>query len=133
MVGPNGIIDFFLHPTFNFITSSVTNPSPIFNPLTGTTVLTPSVGLASSFGIVWAVSFAPAQAGQTLGVLPTYEDRVFDLVVTHTLASGLVVVSQRFDTHESNGILFWENLLPSNVTIEVFPHFELTVEWLIGI
>jgi hypothetical protein len=134
MTGPNGIIDFFLHPTFNLITSSVTNPTVIPNPLSGpSNVLVASVGLASSFGIVWAVSFAPPKAGVTLGVLPTYEDRVIDLIITHELNSGLVVVSQRFDSHESNGILFWEHLLPSAVAIDVFPNYELTVEWLIGI
>jgi hypothetical protein len=133
MVGPNGIIDFFLHPTFNLITSSTTNPTTIPNPLSGSVVLTASVGLASSFGIVWAVSFAPPKAGVELGVLPRYEDRVLDLVVTHTLSSGLVVVSQRFDSHESNGILFWENLLPTSVALHIFPNYQLTVEWLVGV
>jgi len=133
VTGPNGIIDFFLHPTFNFLTTSTSSPTDIVNPLTGSTVLAPTAGLAASFGIVWAVSFAPPFAGRTPGLLPIYEDKVFDLIVTHTLASGLVVVTQRFGTHESNGILFWEHLLPSNVLINVFPNFQLIVEWLIGI
>jgi hypothetical protein len=132
MTHPNGIIDFFLHPTFNFLTSSTTNPSVIANPLSGTNVLAATVGIASSFGIVWGTT-APPQAGFTVGVLDTFEFRVFDLAVFHTLASGLVVVSQRFQTHESNGILFWENLVPTNVSIEITPGFQLTVEWIIGI
>jgi len=126
-----GVIEHFLHPSFRELTSSVTRPTFIPNPLRGTVTLEPGAFLIVSYGIVWAVSFAPPQAGVELGVLPTYEDRVFDLVVTHTLDSGLVVVSQRFSTHESNGILFWENLLPTNVTLSIFPNFELTVEWLV--
>ncbi len=140
MTGPNGIIDFVLHPSFNFMTTSTSIPSTIVNPLVGTAVLSagptpPGIPdpLSVSYGIVWAVSFAPPFAGVTLGALPTYQDRVFDLVVTHTLSSGLVVVTQRFSTHQSNGILFWENLLPSNVLIDVFPNFEVTLEWLIGV
>jgi hypothetical protein len=115
------------------MTSSVTNPTPIFNPLTGNVVLTPSVGIAGSFGFVWAVSRVPPFAGFAIGALPTYEDRVFDLVVTHTLGSGLVVVTDRFSTHESNGLFFWSHALPSNALFSVFPNFELTVEWVIGV
>jgi len=129
----NGVVDFFLHPTFNLLTTSVTNPTGIFNPLTGNVVLTPSVGISASFGFVWAVSSAPPRAGVTLGALPTYEDRVFDLVVTHTLGSGLVVVTDRFSTHESNGLFFWSHALPDAALFSVFPNFELAVEWVIGV
>ena len=133
MSGPNGVIDFFLHPTFNLITSSVASPSAIPNPLSGHNVLTSSSGPASSFGVVCAVSLAPPKAGLTLGTIISYEDPVSSWTVFHTLASGLVVVTQRFVTHEANYILFWDHALPSTVTLDVFPNFEVTCEWLIGI
>ena len=134
MVGVNGVIDFFLHPTFAQLTSSTTSPSTISNPVTGRgNVLASSAGLAPSFGIVWAVSFAPPFAGRNVATLPDFEDTVFELWVEHTLSSGLVIVSQRFASKAENGILMWENLLPSSVIVDVFPNFELTLEWLIGI
>jgi hypothetical protein len=133
MTGPNGVIDFFLHPTFNLITSSTTSPSVIANPLSGNNVLTSSVGLATSFGVVCAVSLAPAKAGLTLGTIVSYEDPVSVWTVFHTLASGLVVVTQKFVSHEANYILFWDHALPSSVTLDVFPNFEVTVEWLVGV
>jgi hypothetical protein len=129
-----GVIDFFLHPKFGLMTSSVTNPSVIFNPLTGLgNVLTASVGLASSYGIVYAVSLVPPFAGKTNNTFPTFEDTVFRLWVTHTLSSGLVIINQQVESSEQNGIVLWDNLLPSSVVIDVFPNFELTVEWLVGV
>ena len=128
-----GVIDFFLHPPLGLITSSTTSPSSIANPLTGHNVLSSSVGLASSFGVVCAVSLAPPKAGLTIGTVTDYEDPVSTWTVFHTLASGLVVVTQRDIFHDANYILFWDNLLPSTVIVDVFPNFELTVEWLIGI
>jgi hypothetical protein len=128
-----GVIDYFLRPKFGLITSSVTSPSAIANPVTGlNNVLAASVGLASSYGLVWAVSLVPAHSGRTVNTFPTFEDRVFSLWVTHTLASGLVVITQQMETYEQNGIVLWDNLLPSSVVVDVFPHFELTMEWLIG-
>lgn len=127
-----GVIDFFLHPPLGLITSSTTNPSTISNPLTGHNVLSSSVGLASSFGVNCAVSLAPPAAGLTLGTVIDYEDPVSVWTVFHTLASGLVVVTQREVFHDANYLLFWQIALPSNVIVDVFPNFELTVEWLIG-
>jgi hypothetical protein len=128
-----GVIDFFLHPPLGVITSSTTSPSAIANPLSGHNVLAASVGLASSFGVVCAVSLAPARAGLTLGTLIDYEDPVSTWNVFHTLASGLVVVTQRVVRSDANYIMFWDYLLPTNVIVDVFPGFELTVEWLIGV
>jgi len=133
VVTVNGVIDFFLHPTFNLITSSTTSPSVIPNPLHGHNVLTASAGLASSFGVVCAVSLVPPAAGRIPGTVIEYEDPVSVWTVFHTLASGLVVVTQRAVFHDANYILFWENALPSTAIIDVFPNFEVTAEWLIGI
>ena len=133
MTRPSGIIDFFLHPTFNLITSSTTSPSVIANPLSGHNVLTASAGLTSSFGVVCAVSLHPAKAGLIPGSVDEYEEPVSVWTVFHTLASGLVVVTQRAVFHDANYILFWENALPSAVILDVFPNFEVTVEWMVGI
>lgn len=133
MPNVNGVVDFFLHPTFNLITSSVTSPSVIPNPLTGHNVLTSTVGLATAFGVVCAVSLAPLKAGLTPGTVTDYEDPVSVWTVFHTLASGLVVVTQREVFHDANYILFWDHALPATVIVDVFPNFELTVEWLVGI
>lgn len=128
-----GVIDFFLHPKFGFMTSSTTSPSAIANPVTGRgNVLAASVGLASSYGVVYAVSLAPIFAGRSVATFPQYEDLAFELWVTHTLASGLVVVNQHVQSAESNGIVLWDNLLPSSCVVDVFPGFEVTIEWLIG-
>jgi hypothetical protein len=128
-----GVIDYFLRPKFGLITSSTTSPSAIFNPVTGLgNVLAASVGLASSYGLAWAVSLVPPYSGRTVSTFPTFEDSVFRLWVTHTLASGLVVVTQQLETHEQNGIVLWDNLLPSSIVVDVFPNFELTLEWLVG-
>src|SRR6266496_3569932 len=128
-----GVIAYFLQPKFGFITSSTTSPSAITNPVTGRgNVLAASVGLASSFGLVYAVSLAPARAGRSVATFPAYEDLAFELWVTHTLASGLVVITQHVMSSESNGIVLWTNLLPSSCVVDVFPGFELTLEWLIG-
>jgi hypothetical protein len=128
-----GVIDFFLHPGFGFMTSSVTNPSLIVNPLTGLgNVLAASVGLATSYGIVYAVSLVPEKAGRTNNTFPTFEDTVFKLWVTHTLASGLVIINQQLESAEQNGIVLWDNLLPSSIVVDVFPNFELSLEWLVG-
>src|ERR1044072_9191226 len=105
MVGVNGVIDFFLHPTFAQLTSSTTSPSTISNPVTGR-------------GIVWALSFAPAFAGRNVAKLPDFEDTVFELWVEHTLSSGLGIVSQRVASKAENGILMWENRLPSQAMVE---------------
>jgi len=129
----SGVVDFFLHPTFNLITSSTTSPSAITNPLSGHNVLTSSVGLSSSFGVVCAVSLAPPKAGLTIGTVNEYEDPVSTWTVFHTLASGLVVVTQRDVFADANYILFWQHALPSTVILDVFPNFQVTVEWLIGI
>jgi hypothetical protein len=133
MPGTAGVIDFFLHPTLNLITSSTTSPSAIANPLTGHNVLAASVGLSSSFGVVCAVSLAPPEAGLTLGTINRYEDPVSVWTVFHTLASGLVVVTQRAVIADANYLLFWDVALPTNVIVDVFPNFELTVEWLVGV
>jgi len=128
------VIEYFLRPKFGFITSSTTSPSAIVNPVTGRgNVLSASVGLASSFGLVYAVSLAPPQAGRSVATFPQYEDLAFELWVTHTLASGLVVITQHVQSRQANGIVLWENLLPSSCLVDVFPNFQLTLEWLIGI
>ncbi len=128
------VINYFLHPKFGFITSSTTSPSVIVNPVTGRgNALAASVGLASSHGMVWAVSLSPPKAGRTVATFPDYEDLAFELWVTHTLASGLEVITQHEQHHEANGIVLWENLLPSSCIVDVFPNFELILEWLIGI
>jgi len=133
MPSTSGVIDYFLHPGFGFITSSTTSPSHITNPVTGRgNVLAASVGLASSYGLVFAVSLAPAKAGRSVATFPQYEDLAFELWVTHTLASGLVIIDQHEQSNESNGIVLWRDLLPSSVVVDVFPNFELTLEWLIG-
>jgi hypothetical protein len=116
------------------MTSSTSNPSIIPNPVTGRgNVLVSGVGLANSYGLVYAVSRAPIKAGKTVATFPYYEDQVFELWVTHTLGSGLVIISQHFATRESNGIVLWENLLPSSIVVDVFPNYEVTLEWLVGI
>lgn len=131
---PAGVIDYFLHPPFGLTTSSTTNPSVITNPLTGlNNILLSTVGLASSFGIVWAVSFAPAHSGHTVNTFKTYEDVAFRAWQLHTLASGLVVISDQFQSSEQNGIHLWNNALPSSIVLDIFPNFELTVEWLVGV
>src|SRR5216684_3511132 len=128
-----GVIDYFLRPKFAFITSSTSSPSAIVNPVTGRgNVLAASVGIASSFGLVYAVSLAPTFAGRSVATFPQYEDLAFELWVTHMLASGLVVITQHVQSREANGIVIWENLLPSSCIVDVFPFFELTLEWLIG-
>jgi hypothetical protein len=115
------------------MTSSVGSPSPIFNPITGLgNVLASSVGLATSYGVVYAVSLVPPFAGKTNNTFPTFEDTAFKLWVTHTLASGLVIINQQVESHEQNGIVLWDNLLPSTIVVDVFPNFELTLEWLVG-
>jgi len=128
-----GVIDYFLRPKFGFMTSSTTSPSVIFNPITGrTNVLAASVGLASSYGLVFAVSLAPDRAGRSVASFVQYEDLTFELWVLHTLGSGLVIITQHVQSSESNGIVIYENALPSTVVVDVFPGFELTLEWLIG-
>ena len=134
MPSTSGVIDFFLHPPFGLMTSSVNNPTPIFNPITGRgNVLTASVGLANSYGIVWAVSLDPPYAGRNVASIPSYEDPVFELWLTYTLSSGLVIIAQHLVSHQANGIMLWDSVLPSSVLLDVFPNFELTVEWLVGI
>jgi hypothetical protein len=103
-----GVIDFFVRAKFGLITSSVTSPSVIFNPVSGLgNVLVASAGLASSYGLVYAVSLAPPFAGRTANTFPTFEDMAFRIWVTHTLASGLVVITQQFESREQNGIVLW--------------------------
>lgn len=132
MANPSSVIDFFLHPKFGFITSSTSSPSTITNPLTGFNTLAASVGLSSSFGITWAVNTPPPAAGWDNGIIRDWEDRLFQLVVFHTLASGQTVATQQFETHADSGILFWENQLPTSVQIEIFPNFSIDFSWLIG-
>ncbi len=128
-----GVIDYFLRPKFRFVTSSTSSPSAIANPVTGRgNALAASVGLASSYGLVCAVSYAPPFAGRTVGTLVTYEDPVLELWVTHTLASGLAVVTQHEKFGDQNRIVLWENLLPSSVLVDVWPNYEATLEWLVG-
>lgn len=133
MTRPSSVIDFFLHPTFNLLTTSTTSPSVMPSPLSGTNVLNASVGIASSFGMFWTVTLAPPFAGRTLGVIDVFEDPVFDLVVEHTMASGLVVPTQRLTSSDTHGLVMWANLLPTQVTVKVFPGFELGAAWVIGI
>jgi hypothetical protein len=129
-----GVIDYFLRPKFGFMTSSTTSPSVVANPITGRgNVLAASAGLASSFGIVYAVSLAPPFAGRSVATFVQYEDLALELWVQHTLASGLVICTQHVQTREQNGIILWENLLPSTVLLDVFPNFQVTVEWLVGV
>jgi hypothetical protein len=133
VVNVNGVIDFFIHPSFAQLTSSTTSPSLMPSPLSGTNTLNASVGIASSFGMFWTVTAFPPFAGRRLGVIDEFEDLVFDMVVQHTLASGLTVVSQRFQSSDTEGIVLWQNLLPTQVIVKVFPFFELGAAWLIGI
>lgn len=133
MPSVNGVIDYFLHPSFNFITSSVTSPSAITNPYTGTNTLAATVGLSSSFGLTWAVHTPPPSAGFRLGTMKVWDDRLLQVVVFHTLASGEVVASQIFESFNDSGILFWENLIPTAVIVDVFPNFSVDFSWLIGI
>lgn len=129
-----GVIDYFLRPKFGFMTSSTSSPSSLSNPFSGrNNVLASSAGLASSFGLVYAVSAAPAFAGRSVATFPQFEDLAFELWVTHTLSSGLVIITQHVQSSESNGIVLWDNLLPSTCIVDVFPNFQLTLEWLIGI
>jgi hypothetical protein len=129
----NGVIDFFLHPTFAQLTTSTTSPSLMPSPLSGTNVLNASVGIASSFGMFWTVTLQPPFAGKRLGVIDEFEDLVFDLVVEHTLVGGLTVPTMRFQSSDTHGIVLWSNLLPTQVTVKVFPGFELGAAWIIGI
>lgn len=135
MPSTSGVIDYFLHPRFGLVTSSAASPSHIANPVSGRgNVLSPSTGpLSGSYGLVFAVSLHPAFAGLSVGTFPNFEDVVFELWVTHTLASGLVVITQHEQHREQNGIVLWEELIPSAVVVDVFPGFELTLEWLIGV
>jgi len=128
------VIDYFLRPKLGFTTSSTTSPSALANPFTGRgNVLAASAGIASSYGLVYAVSLAPPGAGHSVATIKQYEDLAFELWVTHTLASGLVVVTQHEQAFEANGLFFWEIALPSTVLVDVFPNFEVTLEWLVGI
>lgn len=128
-----GVIDYFLHPKYGFMTSSTTSPSVITNPVSGRgNVLTASVGLAASYGLVCAVSLVPPFAGRDLATFPNYEDLAFELWVTHTLASGLVIITQHVQVREQNVTILWDNLLPSSCVVDVFPNFQVTLEWLIG-
>jgi len=129
-----GVIDYFLHPKFGFMTSSTTSPSVIANPVSGRgNVLAASVGLASSYGLVCGVSLVPAQSGRSVATFPQYEDLAFELWVTHTLASGLVIITQHEQIREQNSTVLWEELLPSSCVVDVFPGFQVTLEWLVGI
>jgi hypothetical protein len=132
-----GVIDYFLSPRFAFVDSSVTQPSLIPNPVSGrNNVFAASVGPGfrqSAYGVVFAVSLAPAHAGRSVATFPQYEDLAFELWVTHTLASGLVIVTQHEQSKESNGIILFQHLLPSSIVVDVFPHFEVTLEWLVGL
>ena len=83
--------------------------------------------------IAWAVSFEPPYAGRNVASIPAYEDPVFELWLTYTLQSGLVIIAQHMVTHQGNGIMLWDQVLPSSVLVDVFPNFELTLEWLVGI
>jgi hypothetical protein len=133
MASSNGLIDFFLHPTYAQLQSSTTVPTTLTNPFTGGGVIIPSAGISTAFGLAWQVVTDPPHAGRNNGALLEYSDRVLQLACEYTLHDGSLVFTQLLETQIETGIYIFEQLLPTQVLYFVFPGFAVDFTWLIGI
>ena len=132
---PTGLIDFAIHPVFGQLVQSTVSPTPLFNPYpTGQWILFPQSGspplLHVAYGVFWTVVTDPPDASRVYGNLLEYGDRFMQIVAEYTLHDGSLVYSQIVDMHIETGVYLFEQLLPSQLLVYIWPGFEVSLTWL---
>jgi len=127
-----GIIDFALHPPLGLLSSTLDTGGPFTGYGTRTTIAGSPV--ANTYGMLAVVSGTiPAGLGYYLG-WPSdtglfdgrvYEDRLFQVVVQHQLASGLWVTTQEVNSHKLGEIILWDVALPGRIGYWCLPYVSI--------
>jgi hypothetical protein len=117
-------------PPINTLALSTSSPIALSNPYSGTGALDLSGAGAVAKGMQWQVASAPSGAGETLGFLPTYEERVLQLVAYFLLADSSLVPEIPTDTHSAQGIIRFGGR-PDHIDYWVTPGFTVNLWWLI--
>jgi len=123
-----GVIEQFLHPPLQVLTPYVDTNAPY----SGNVTLTNWSGgaIANTFGVIANVPGPiPSELGYTIGWEPggspqggsEYEERLFQLVVQHQLASSAWVTTQVIDSHHLGVTVLWDVALPGRLGIYTLP------------
>lgn len=84
-----------------------------------------------AFGVMYSVLTEPVGVGSVVGGVTTFEDRVCQLAVRHTMLSGELVITQLVEGFADSELVMFTEAIPHSVLATVTTGFSVDFFWVL--
>jgi len=127
-----GIIDTAALPQVNALERSLTLPTALTNPHSGTGALTPFGGGMAAYAIQWSVFDSPSSAGRSSRSINIFQDEWLALTLRILLSDASDVVAKTVLTRESGGLFLFDFAVPFVIDYSILPGWQANFAWLVA-
>jgi len=126
-----GVIDLAAVPPPNQLVKSITSPSALTNPHSGSGLLVASSGGIQAFGLRWEAVVAPPEAGQSARSVLIYAEQYLSFSVHYLLADGGDFIGESILSGAEEGCHLFQTAQADSVAYEILPGWYVHLEWLV--
>lgn len=123
------IIDQLVHPSYGLISENLIAGGP-FGPGSYTFAPPQNPLVALTYGFKVAINTVGIQRGLNIGVVDTFEDRLWQVAVDYAYLDGSISISEWHDYYTERDIFWWQEPLPSHLYVYVDQAVSLNFFWL---
>jgi hypothetical protein len=127
-----GIIDTANVPRITSLVRSITVPSALANPYSGSGWLISLDAGIPAYGIKWSLDGAPASAGRRNRAVVTYEVPYLNLALAYRLADATIFVGDSVLTGLNEGWILFEHGQPEQIAYNISDGWSVDFSWLIA-